>query len=195
MRIIKNLAQHKLVVLLIVVLLCVQAACDLALPNFTSDIVDTGIQQQGVQDVAAEQLTERTHDLVAMMLPESDEQMFANAYAQNEDGAYALTESGKRDRATLDSAMALPMTVTCYADQIPELDLDQVKAAYDQGMIGKADIQAMLDRARESSKVWLQLAPSTSSWATTLTPCRWTTWWQPVRRCSALPRSAWSSPS
>lgn len=150
MRIIKNLAQHKLVVLLIVVLLCVQAACDLALPNYTSDIVDTGIQQQGVQDVAAEQLTERTHDLVAMMLPESDEQMFADAYAQNEDGTYSLTESGNRDRAALDDAMALPMTVTCYADQIAELDLDQVKAAYDQGMIGKDDIQAMLDRARGS---------------------------------------------
>ena len=150
MRIIKNLAQHKLVVLLIVVLLCVQAACDLALPNYTSDIVDTGIQQQGVQDVAAEQLTGRTHDLVAMMLPESDEQVFADAYAQNEDGTYSLTESGKRDRAALDDAMALPMTVTCYADQIAELDLDQVKAAYDQGMIGKDDIQAMLDRARES---------------------------------------------
>lgn len=150
MRIIKNLAQHKLVVLMIVVLLCVQAACDLALPNYTSDIVDTGIQQQGVQDVAAEQLTGRTHDLVAMMLPESDEQMFADAYAQNEDGTYSLTESGKRDRAALDDAMALPMTVACYAGQIAELDLDQVKAAYDQGMIGKDDIQAMLDRARES---------------------------------------------
>ena len=150
MRIIKNLAQHKLVVLLIVVLLCVQAACDLALPNYTSDIVDTGIQQQGVQDVAAEQLTERTHDLVAMMLPESDDRMFADAYAQNEDGTYSLTESGKRDRAALDDAMALPMTVTCYADQIAELDLEQVKSAYDQGMIGKDDIQAMLDRARES---------------------------------------------
>ena len=150
MRIIKNLAQHKLVVLMVVVLLCVQAACDLALPNYTSDIVDTGIQQQGVQDVAAEQLTGRTHDLVAMMLPESEEQMFADAYAQNEDGTYSLTESGKRDRAALDDAMALPMTVTCYADQIAELDLDQVKAAYDQGMIGKDDIQAMLDRARGS---------------------------------------------
>ena len=150
MRIIKNLAQHKLVVLMIVVLLCVQAACDLALPNYTSDIVDTGIQQQGVQDVAAEQLTGRTHNLVAMMLPEPEEQMFADAYAQNEDGTYSLTESGKRDRAALDDAMALPMTVTCYADQIAELDLDQVKAAYDQGMIGKDDIQAMLDRARGS---------------------------------------------
>ena len=150
MRIIKNLAQHKLVVLMIVVLLCVQAACDLALPNYTSDIVDTGIQQQGVQDVAAEQLTGRTHDLVAMMLPEPEEQMFADAYAQNEDGTYSLTESGKRDRAALDDAMALPITVTCYADQIAELDLDQVKAAYDQGMIGKDDIQAMLDRVRGS---------------------------------------------
>lgn len=150
MRIIKNLAQHKLVVLMIVVLLCVQAACDLALPNYTSDIVDTGIQQQGVQDVAAEQLTGRTHDLVAMMLPEPEEQMFADAYAQSEDGTYSLTESGKRDRAALDDAMALPMTATCYADQIAELDLDQVKAAYDQGMIGKDDIQAMLDRARGS---------------------------------------------
>lgn len=150
MRIIKNLAQHKLVVLMVVVLLCVQAACDLALPNYTSDIVDTGIQQQGVQDVAAEQLTERTHDLVAMMLPESDEQMFADAYTQNEDGTYLLTEAGKRDRAALDDAMALPMTVTCYADQIAELDLEQVKSAYDQGMIGKDDIQAMLDRARGS---------------------------------------------
>lgn len=150
MRIIKNLAQHKLVVLLIVVLLCVQAACDLALPNYTSDIVDVGIQQQGVEDVAAEQLTERTHDLVAMMFPESDEQMFADAYTQNKDGTYSLTEAGKRDRAALDDAMALPMTVTCYADQIAELDLDQVKAAYDQGVVGKTDIQAMLDRARES---------------------------------------------
>ena len=150
MRIIKNLAQHKLVVLMVVVLLCVQAACDLALPNYTSDIVDTGIQQQGVQDVAAEQLTGRTHDLVVMMLPESDEQVFADAYAQNEDGTYSQTESGKRDRAALDDAMALPMTVTCYADQIAELDLDQVKAAYDQGMVGKDDIQAMLDRARGS---------------------------------------------
>lgn len=150
MRIIKNLLEHKVAVLLIVVLLCVQAACDLALPNYTSDIVDTGIQQQGVQDVAAEQLTERTHDLVAMMLPESDEQMFADAYTQNEDGTYSLTEAGKRDRAALDDAMALPMTVTCYADQIAELDLEQVKSAYDQGMIGKDDIQAMLDRARGS---------------------------------------------
>lgn len=150
MRIIKNLAQHKVAVLLIVVLLCVQAACDLALPNYTSDIVDTGIQQQGVQDVATTQLSERTHDLVAMMLPESDEQTFADAYAQNADGTYDLTDAGRENRAVLDDSMALPLTIVHYADQIPDMNLDQVKAAYDVGMVGKADIQSMLDQARES---------------------------------------------
>ena len=200
MRIIKNLAQHKLVVLMIVVLLCVQAACDLALPNYTSDIVDTGIQQQGVQDVAAEQLTGRTHDLVAMMLPESDEQMFADAYAQNEDGTYSLTESGKRDRAALDDAMALPMTVTCYADQIAELDLDQVKAAYDQGMIGKDDIQAMLDRARGSMGDMADTLIAQQGLAAARAEYEQLGYdldamqmdylrRQPARRCSALPRS------
>ena len=150
MRIIKNLAQRKVAVLLIVVLLCVQAACDLALPNYTSDIVDTGIQQQGVQDVATTQLSERTHDLVAMMLPESDEQTFADAYAQNADGTYDLTDAGRENRAVLDDSMALPLTIVHYADQIPDMNLDQVKAAYDVGMVGKADIQSMLDQARDS---------------------------------------------
>ena len=150
MRIIKNLAHHKVAVLLIVLLLCVQAACDLALPNYTSDIVDTGIQQQGVEDVATTQLSERSHDLVAMMLPENDEQTFADAYTQNADGTYDLTDSGRENRSELDDAMALPLTVVHYADQIPDMNLDQVKAAYDAGMVSKSDIQSMLGQARES---------------------------------------------
>ena len=150
MRIIKNLLEHKVAVLLIIALLCVQAACDLALPNYTSDIVDVGIQQQGVEDVAATQLSERTYGLVAMMLPEDDEQTFVDAYAQNADGTYDLTDAGYENRAVLDDAMALPLTVVHYADQIPELDLNQVKAGYDAGMVSKDQVLDMLDQARES---------------------------------------------
>lgn len=149
MRIIKNLASHKVAVLLIVVLLAVQAFCDLALPNYTSDIVDVGIQQSGVDDVATTQLTARTHDLVDMMLvSESDQALFAESYEQAADGTYSLTAAGQKNRATLDDAMALPMTIVHYADQIPELDLDQAKAAFDAGLISKSDIQTMLDQAK-----------------------------------------------
>ena len=150
MRIAKNLAHHKIAVLLIVVLLAVQAFCDLSLPRYTSDIVDVGIQQSGVEHASASQLSARTHDLVKMMLPESDEQLFAEAYDETAGGDYALTEVGYDQREDLDEAMALPLSVVHYADQIPDLDLDQVKAAFDAGLVSKNDVMSMLDESRES---------------------------------------------
>ena len=150
MRIAKNLAHHKIAVLLIVVLLAVQAFCDLSLPRYTSDIVDVGIQQSGVEHASASQLSARTHDLVEMMLPESDEQLFAEAYDETAGGDYTLTEVGYDQRGDLDEAMALPLSVVHYADQIPDLDLDQVKAAFDAGLVSKDDVMSMLDESRES---------------------------------------------
>ena len=150
MRIAKNLAHHKIAVLLIVVLLAVQAFCDLSLPRYTSDIVDVGIQQSGVEHASASQLSARTHDLVEMMLPESDEQLFAEAYDETAGGDYTLTEVGYDQREGLDEAMALPLSVVHYADQIPDLDLDQVKAAFDAGLVSKDDVMSMLDESRES---------------------------------------------
>ena len=52
MRIIRYLKNCKVAVLLIVCLLVVQAFTDLALPHYTSDIVDVGIQQSGVEHAA-----------------------------------------------------------------------------------------------------------------------------------------------
>lgn len=150
MRIAKNLAHHKIAVLLIVVLLAVQAFCDLSLPRYTSDIVDVGIQQSGVEHASASQLSARTHDLVEMMLSESDEQLFAEAYDETAGGDYTLTEVGYDQREDLDEAMALPLSVVHYADQIPDLDLDQVKAAFDAGLVSKDDVMSMLDESRES---------------------------------------------
>lgn len=150
MRIAKNLAHHKIAVLLIVVLLAVQAFCDLSLPRYTSDIVDVGIQQSGVEHASASQLSARTHDLVEMMLSESDEQLFAEAYDETAGGDYTLTEVGYDQREDLDEAMALPLSVVHYADQIPDLDLDQVKAAFDAGLVSKDDVMSMLDESCES---------------------------------------------
>ena len=150
MRIAKNLAHHKIAVLLIVVLLAVQAFCDLSLPRYTSDIVDVGIQQSGVEHASASQLSARTHDLVEVMLSESDEQLFAEAYDETAGGDYTLTEVGYDQREDLDEAMALPLSVVHYADQIPDLDLDQVKAAFDAGLVSKDDVMSMLDESRES---------------------------------------------
>lgn len=147
MRLIKNFANHKIAVVIVVVLLAVQAFCDLSLPNYTSDIVDVGIQQSGVEHASTDALTERTHDLVAIMESEQNEILFADSYSQRSDGTYELTDFGREHRAELDDAMSMPLVAVHYADQTG-MDLDQLKAAYDAGMVQKPDVQTMLDEAK-----------------------------------------------
>ena len=147
MRLIKNFANHKIAVAIVVVLLAVQAFCDLSLPNYTSDIVDVGIQQSGVEHASTDALTERTHDLVAIMESEQDESLFADSYAQQSDGTYELTDFGREHRAELDDAMSMPLVAVHYADQTG-MELDQLKTAYDAGMVQKSDVQTMLDEAK-----------------------------------------------
>lgn len=147
MRLIKNFANHKIAVAIVVVLLAVQAFCDLSLPNYTSDIVDVGIQQSGVEHASTDALTERTHDLVAIMESEQNESLFADSYSQRSDGTYELTDFGREHRAELDDAMSMPLVAVHYADQTG-MDLDQLKAAYDAGMVQKSDVQTMLDEAK-----------------------------------------------
>ncbi len=150
MRILKNFAKHKLAVAIIVVLLAVQALCDLSLPTYTSDIVDVGIQQSGISDVATTELSERSHDLVAMMLEGNERETFDASYQKTASGTYELTRAGYDAREALDNAMALPLVIVHYADQIPDFDLDQVKVAYDAGLVGDGDIQQMLSQARSA---------------------------------------------
>lgn len=147
MRLIKNFANHKIAVIIVAVLLAVQAFCDLSLPNYTSDIVDVGIQQSGVEHASTDALTERTHDLVAIMESEQNESLFADSYSQRSDGTYELTDFGREHRAELDDAMSMPLVAVHYADQTG-MDLDQLKAAYDAGMVQKPDVQTMLDEAK-----------------------------------------------
>nr|WP_229079732.1 ABC transporter ATP-binding protein [Eggerthella lenta] len=139
----------KVAVLLIVCLLVVQAFTDLALPHYTSDIVDVGIQQSGVEHAATDEMTAKTHDEIAMMLPVDDEQTFRDAYTETDDGTYKLNDQGKKEQEELDRMVALPLVAIHYSSQIPDLDLGQVMQAYEAGAIDKQKILDMLDEAKQ----------------------------------------------
>ena len=149
MRIVRYLKNSKIAVALIVCLRIVQAFTDLALPNYTSQIVDVGIQQSGVEHAATEEMTARTHDLVAMMLPEGDEKTFEAAYDETDQGTYKLNAQGEREQAELDRMVSLPLVAIHYSHQIPDLDLDQALQAYQAGAVQKQQILDMLDKAKE----------------------------------------------
>ena len=148
MRIIRYLKDSKIAVLLVVALLIVQAFTDLSLPRYTSHIVDVGIQQSGVEHVALDEMRAETFDEVCMLVPAEDEAMVRAAYTETDQGTYKLNDTGRGEIEELDSVMAMPLVVIHYAGQIPDVDIAQLKAAYDSGAVTKDQLLEMVDEAK-----------------------------------------------
>ena len=71
-KILKNLKQSWMSVLVIVALLCVQAAVDLELPNYTSKIVNTGIQAGGIEYAVPETISQKDMDAILLFSNDDD---------------------------------------------------------------------------------------------------------------------------
>lgn len=72
LKVLKYLKQSLLSVLVIVILLCIQAMTDLSLPDYTSKIVNIGIQQSGIQQVAPEVIRKTQMENLLLFTQEDD---------------------------------------------------------------------------------------------------------------------------
>mgnify|MGYP000531378756 FL=1 len=79
-RIIKHLCKYWYSVLIVIALLFVQAACDLSLPEYTSRIVNTGIQEGGIEDNTPEAITKESFEDILLFLNERDSKFVQNQY-------------------------------------------------------------------------------------------------------------------
>lgn len=68
----KNMAPYWKTVIVVFCLLVVQAYCDLALPQYTSDIIDVGIINGGVEHVLPERISEESYRMVTMLMNEEE---------------------------------------------------------------------------------------------------------------------------
>ena len=110
-KIFKQLARHWAACLVVVALLIVQAYCDLSLPDYTSKIVDTGIQQGGIESPLPQTLRSSTLDALSLLMREEDAAAFENAYEYyvQDDGVLKLRRDLTADeRAALEEAVTVP---------------------------------------------------------------------------------------
>ncbi len=77
LKVLKNLKNSWTSVLIIVILLCVQAATDLALPDYTSKIVNVGIQYGGIEEAAPEVISKEDMENI-LFFTDNDEQILEN---------------------------------------------------------------------------------------------------------------------
>lgn len=95
-------------VVIIVLLLCVQAYCDLALPNYTSRIIDVGIQDRGVEHVAPEAITEESYAKAQTFMNSDDIKLWKSIY--DKDGSvYRLNVSDEEELDRIDDELLIPV--------------------------------------------------------------------------------------
>lgn len=128
--------QHKAAFALVLLLLVVQVFCDLSLPRYTSDIVDVGIQQGGIEHASPSVLTKETHDDLASLLEGDDRALFEESYRSvsafdessssgKDKESYSLTEKGEDSRVALDDALVSSMVVIDAARKAGFSSLEQ----------------------------------------------------------------------
>lgn len=117
-----NLLRHKAAVCAIILLLITQAYCDLALPTYTSDIVDVGLQQYGIEDCVMTQMRESTGKALQDMLPDEGRAAFADAYVLSDTtGNYELQSITKEQRSALGEQLQQPLVLMYAASHMDEL--------------------------------------------------------------------------
>ena len=124
MQIIKNLKPYWKSVLIIVLLLIVQAYCDLALPDYTSKLIDTGIQNYGIDHCSPLQIPEKAYTIIKGFMDEDDVTVWEKYYEQSDDGIYHMTDDGKDHIDEIDQACMEPMMMYYYPYTMVDSDED-----------------------------------------------------------------------
>ena len=157
MKIFKQLAHHWAVCLVVFALLFVQAYCDLSLPDYTSKIVDTGIQQGGIESPLPDTVRQSTLDALSLLMSEEDAQKLQDAYTADGDVLSLRTDLTADERAALEDSITTPdIVLYMAAAQAANTPAGQTGMA----MTGLAEMQSAGSTASDTDTETETVAPT-----------------------------------
>lgn len=98
-------------VALIIALLFLQAYCDLSLPDYTSRIVNVGIQQKGIEDGVPEKLRKSSMDSLKLFMSEEDASEIEEAYTEEGDTYILRKDMDRETREELNESFGKPVLI------------------------------------------------------------------------------------
>lgn len=123
-KIFKNLVPYWKTVLVIVVLLILQAYCDLSLPQYTSDIIDVGIQNGGVEHVLPEAITAEEFEIAKVFMTEDEAAQWEESYRLDGD-RYHRTVKSKKKLSELDETLQMALILNNQMSAVDEQSFKQ----------------------------------------------------------------------
>lgn len=121
-------------VVLIFMLLIFQASCDLTLPQFTSNLVDIGIQQNGIAHAAPAEMRDTTMEDLSLFLTDEEQALVSSCYEQSGD-RWVRTTDDEKTLEQLDEAMSMPLVMLDTIQSSDQIDRDALYASLASGEI------------------------------------------------------------
>lgn len=121
-------------VVLIFMLLIFQASCDLTLPQFTSNLVDIGIQQNGIAHAAPAEMRDTTMEDLSLFLTDEEQALVSSCYERSGD-RWVRTTDDEKTLEQLDEAMSMPMVMLDTIQSSDQIDRDALYARLESGEI------------------------------------------------------------
>ena len=123
-KIFKHMKPYWKSVIIIFLLLIVQAWCDLSLPQYTSNIIDVGIQNSGVEHVLPEAVTAEEFESAQIFMTENESAEWQSCYEQDGD-IYRLAVSKGNELEELDERFAIPLILNYQLSSMEEDNFKQ----------------------------------------------------------------------
>ena len=117
MRFFKNFKGHMPMVFTIIAFLFIQAMCDLSLPDYTASLIDTGINNSGIEYATPEKISEESYQGIAMWMTDKEKSKWESAYKQQSNGNYKLKDKSKENMEKLDKTFSEPILVYSMISQ------------------------------------------------------------------------------
>ncbi len=118
-KIFKNMIPYWKSVILIFLLLLIQAVCDLSLPEYTSNIIDIGIINSGVEHIIPERITEKEFETAKLLMTEQEQIEWERIYGRT-DEYYECNIKDEKELLELDEVFLLPLIMNAQMSAVEE---------------------------------------------------------------------------
>ena len=170
-KILKYLKSSWISIVVIIALLIGQAMCDLSLPDYTSNIVNVGIQQGGIEETAPKVIRASSMDKLLLLMDEKDADTIQNSYtyiskdhakeeeiedypALEKEDVYELKDLSKEKLDSLESLMSKPMMMLSMLsdEKVANQIVDDIVANTTMEFATRPDLFTLLEQMPEDIK-------------------------------------------
>lgn len=130
----RTMMPYKWTALLVLLLMAGQAFCEMNLPQYTQALIDTGIQNRGIEHIVPEAITETEFEAAADLMDAGQRDLWEDAFTEGPDGILDRREMSEEELDALDESLLTPI-VTRYAEKNGET-LSEAQAAAGDGDAG-----------------------------------------------------------